>query len=65
MFAVDGDGHADVLSALRAITFQTKGKGIKLPNRSFSVTLATAHGESTVVTQTIQVLRKPLLTTGK
>ncbi len=49
---------AAVQSFLRGIKFLTKGAGLKVTTRTIHVTLSNSHGESSSVSQTINVLKK-------
>lgn len=48
----------DIQNFLRSITFSTKGKGLRILSRSLTVTLSNVAGQSTAVSQTIQVRKK-------
>ncbi len=49
---------AAVQSFLRGLKFLTKGAGLKVTTRTLHVTLSNSHGESSSVSQTINVLKK-------
>lgn len=54
-----GVTNAQVQSFLRSITFTTKGKGLKLPQRDVQVQVMDRHGgTSNVITQNVVVRRK-------
>lgn len=54
-----GTTAAAVQDFLRGMTFVTKGKGLKTPNRTLHVTLTNASNQSASITQTINVQKKP------
>jgi hypothetical protein len=55
----NGATNADVQHMLRDMTFQTKGKGLKVSNRTFELQVTNRTGlHSNVVHQTFNVLRK-------
>lgn len=53
-----GATNASLESFLKGITFATKGKGLKAPTRTMTVTLATLGGATASVTQSIHVRKK-------
>lgn len=50
--------NASIQAFLRGITFATKGKGLKTPTRSLTITLTADNGTPSTVTQTIHVRKK-------